>query len=188
MRKLSRTNSPKPNHGTRQSRGMDPARGIEGEDELRNDEEAENGLAQLIMALVKVLLEVVERQAARVVDSDALEPEGVEKLGTALIRLRKSFARVCERFGIKEADLNRLPFGQVLDSSSTKRARSVNVLGSDIVEIIDRLIEKRTTISGEVSISLAGVELVVLHLLATLEPSPKVRSGHRPEILSVGGR
>jgi hypothetical protein len=38
------------------------------------------------------------------------------------------------------------------------------------VNVLDRLIEKKTTIAGEVTISLAGIELVVLHLLASLEP------------------
>jgi hypothetical protein len=137
------------------------------------------------VALTKVLLDVVEKQAARRVTSGSLNPSQIERLGRSLMQVRKRFQQMCETLGLSPSELElplsqqtlnatdaAKPLLQISNPSSLGPAfsSSVGLTTDAIVNVIDRLIEKRTTIAGDITISLAGVELVVLHLLATLEP------------------
>ncbi|MFM8445511.1 MAG: gas vesicle protein K, partial [Methylococcus sp.] len=58
---------------------MSPHLAIDG-DKVRN------GLAQLVLTLVKLLHELLERQAIRRMDSGTLTDEEIEKLGQTLMR------------------------------------------------------------------------------------------------------
>lgn len=140
----------------------------------------QDGLAKLVLALVKILLDVMERQAFRRVESGSLKQKEIERLGRALMNIRQRFEEVSKRFGFETNELD-LPLRELntraaqksQDNSSQVPVNSRNQAGltsESLVNIIDLLIEKRTTIAGEVTLSLAGIDLVVLHLLASLEP------------------
>ena len=65
-----------------------------------------NGLAQLVLTLVKLLHELLERQAIRRMDSGSLTDEEIERLGMTLMRQADELDKLREVFGLKDDDLN----------------------------------------------------------------------------------
>jgi len=65
-----------------------------------------NGLAQLVLTLVKLLHELLERQAIRRMDSGSLSDEEIERLGMTLMRQAEELDNLREVFGLKDEDLN----------------------------------------------------------------------------------
>jgi len=65
-----------------------------------------NGLAQLVLTLVKLLHELLERQAIQRMDSGSLTDEEIERLGLALMRQAEELDRLRELFDLKVEDLN----------------------------------------------------------------------------------
>ncbi len=69
-------------------------------------ENAKNGLAQLVLTLVKLLHEVLERQAIRRIEAGSLTDGQVDRLGVALMRQAEVLEQLRREFGLEEADLN----------------------------------------------------------------------------------
>lgn len=65
-----------------------------------------NGLAQLVLTLVKLLHELLERQAIRRMDSGSLTEEEIERLGLTLMQQAEELDRLREVFELKDEDLN----------------------------------------------------------------------------------
>lgn len=65
-----------------------------------------NGLAQLVLTLVKLLHELLERQAIRRMDSGSLTEEEIERLGLTLMQQAEELDRLRDVFDLKEEDLN----------------------------------------------------------------------------------
>ena len=71
-----------------------------------NGDKVRNGLAQLVLTLVKLLHELLERQAIQRMDSGSLTDEEIERLGLTLMRQAEELDRLREVFDLKEEDLN----------------------------------------------------------------------------------
>lgn len=69
-------------------------------------ERAERGLAQLVLTLVELIRQLLERQALRRVESGSLSDAEIERLGTTLMRLEERMDELTEAFGLDEDDLN----------------------------------------------------------------------------------
>ncbi|WP_295540613.1 gas vesicle protein K [uncultured Thiohalocapsa sp.] len=69
-------------------------------------ERMRNGLAQLVLTLVKLLHELLERQAIARMDAGSLSDEEIERLGMTLQRQAEELKRVQEVFGLQDEDLN----------------------------------------------------------------------------------
>ncbi len=69
-------------------------------------ENVRNGLAQLVLTLVELLRELLERQALRRIDAGSLTSGEVERLGTTFIRLAEEIDRLKQYFGFTDEDLN----------------------------------------------------------------------------------
>jgi hypothetical protein len=69
-------------------------------------ESVERGLAQLVLTIVELLRQLMERQALRRIDGGQLSEEQVERLGTTFMELDKRMAQLREQFGLDEEDLN----------------------------------------------------------------------------------
>ena len=69
-------------------------------------ESVERGLAQLVLTIVELLRQLMERQALRRVDGGGLSEEQVERLGTTFMELDRRMAELTEQFGLTERDLN----------------------------------------------------------------------------------
>jgi Gas vesicle protein K len=75
---------------------------------LRADPETvERDLAALVLTVIELLRQVMERQALRRVEEDeSLTDEQVERLGVALMRLDAALERLKDHFGLSADDLN----------------------------------------------------------------------------------
>lgn len=69
-------------------------------------ENAKNGLARLVLTLIKLLHELLEKQAIRRMDSGTLTEEEIERLGLTLMRQTEEINRIAREFGLDEEDLN----------------------------------------------------------------------------------
>jgi len=66
----------------------------------------ENGLAKLVLTLIEVIRQLVERQAIRRVEGGSLSEDEVERLGTRLMQLEEEMGRMKKHFGLTDDDLN----------------------------------------------------------------------------------
>ena len=69
-------------------------------------EKTKNGLAQLVLTVVKLLHELLEKQALRRIDAGELTDDEIERLGRTLMRQSEELARISREFGLKDEDLN----------------------------------------------------------------------------------
>jgi hypothetical protein len=69
-------------------------------------ENVRNGLAQLVLTLVELLRELLERQALRRIDAGSLGTAEVERLGTTFLRLAEEIDKLKQYFGFTDEDLN----------------------------------------------------------------------------------
>jgi hypothetical protein len=65
-----------------------------------------NGLAKLVLALLNVIHELLERQAMRRIDGGSLSGTQAEALGEALMRQARTILELCDQLGITEEDLD----------------------------------------------------------------------------------
>jgi len=65
-----------------------------------------NGLAQLVLTLVKLLHELLERQGIRRIEGGTLTEAEIERLGLTLMRQAREIERLRQEFGLEEEDLN----------------------------------------------------------------------------------
>ncbi|WP_201714555.1 gas vesicle protein K [Rossellomorea arthrocnemi] len=84
---------------------MQPASGTNGRINF-DPEKAEQGLAQLVLTVVELLRQIVERHAMRRVEGGTLTDEQVENLGIALMNLEEKMEELKEVFGLDAEDLN----------------------------------------------------------------------------------
>jgi hypothetical protein len=69
-------------------------------------ESLERGLAQLVLTIVELLRQLMERQALRRIDAGGLSDEQEERLGRTFMELDRRMAELREEFGLTEEDLN----------------------------------------------------------------------------------
>ncbi len=69
-------------------------------------DELEKGLAQLVLTLIELLRQLLERQALRRIDGGSLTPEEVERLGETFMLLAERMDELKEAFGLEDEDLN----------------------------------------------------------------------------------
>jgi CRISPR/Cas system-associated endonuclease Cas1 len=66
----------------------------------------EKGLASLVLTIVELLRQLMERQALRRVEQGDLTDEQVDRIGTTLMALEEQMNRLREHFGLSPEDLN----------------------------------------------------------------------------------
>ena len=68
-------------------------------------ERVERGLAQLVLTVVDLLRELMERQALRRMEGGSLEEDDIERLGLAFVGLNDRMAELKDQFGLTDDDL-----------------------------------------------------------------------------------
>ncbi len=77
-------------------------------------ETAEHDLAKLVLALVDMVRQLLERQAIRRVNAGSLTEDEVERMGETFCRLDRRMEELRTAFGIRREDLN-LSLGSIRD-------------------------------------------------------------------------
>ena len=68
-------------------------------------DDVERSLAGLVLGLVEMLRQVLERQAVRRMEGGTLTDDEIERVGLALMRLERKVHELAEQFGLKDEDL-----------------------------------------------------------------------------------
>lgn len=124
----------------------------------------QKGLAKLVLAVVELLRQILEKQAQRRVQSGSLTTEEVERLGLTFMQLKEKMGELSDKFGFQSGELESV-FGSLnVGNSQSGRA--------SLVDIVDKLLVKGVTIGGKVTIAVADIDLVALDLFAVLSALP----------------
>lgn len=71
-----------------------------------NPENAEKGLAKLVLTLIELIRKLMEKQAMRRVEAGSLTDEEIERVGETLEKLENKMKELKEIFGLKDEELN----------------------------------------------------------------------------------
>ena len=82
------------------ARAEDPARWNANPDEVRQS------VVRLVLTLAEFVREVLERQAIRRMEEGSLEPDQIEAVGLALMRLEETLHDLARQFDLTPDDLN----------------------------------------------------------------------------------
>jgi hypothetical protein len=69
-------------------------------------ENVESGLAKLVLTVIELLRQLIEKQAMKRIEDDSLTEEQIEKLGETLMKLEKKMNELKVIFNLKDQDLN----------------------------------------------------------------------------------
>ena len=69
-------------------------------------ETVERGLAQLVLTLVELLRQLMERQALRRMERGSLSDEQIDRLGETFMLLERRMDELTEHFKLERSDLN----------------------------------------------------------------------------------
>jgi hypothetical protein len=69
-------------------------------------EDVQKGLAKLVLTLVELLRQLMERQAVRRIEGGSLTDDEIERLGQTFMKLDQRMGELLETFGLKRSDLN----------------------------------------------------------------------------------
>jgi hypothetical protein len=69
-------------------------------------ESLEKGLAQLVLTLVELIRQLMERQALRRIDGGSLSADEVERLGETFMLLEQKMEELRDHFELEKEDLN----------------------------------------------------------------------------------
>lgn len=78
-------------------------------------EKVQQGLAQLLLSVVELLRQLMEKQALRSIDSGRLSEHQVERVGTTLMHLEARMEELKAHFGIDDLNIDLGPLGPLLD-------------------------------------------------------------------------
>ena len=84
---------------------MEPAKWSSGRLDI-NPDNVKNGLGRLVLTVMKLLHELLERQAIQRIEGGSLSDEQVEDLGNTFMHQAQEIERLRKAFGLEEDDLN----------------------------------------------------------------------------------
>jgi hypothetical protein len=87
-------------------------------------EKVEQGLAKLVLVVVELIRQLLEKQALRRIEGGRLVPDQVEKLATTMAKLEQQVRELQEHFGIDDLDLDLGPLGKVFDNHAGAKRTS----------------------------------------------------------------
>ncbi len=82
-----------------------------------SQETIEQGLAKLVLGLIELLRQLLERQAIRRMEGGTLSDAQVEEMGLALMKLEQKIKELAQQFDLRPEDLNLNlgPLGNLLE-------------------------------------------------------------------------
>jgi hypothetical protein len=125
----------------------------------------QKGLAKLVLTVIELLRQILERQAQRRIESGSLTTEEVERLGLAFLQIKETMNQLSEKFGFDPGEV-----GNAL--TSLVKSGNSQLGKTSLVDVIDKLLTKGVVVGGRITVSVADVDLVALDLLAMLSGLP----------------
>ncbi len=71
-----------------------------------DEENVQAGLVQLVLAVIELIRQLLERQALRRIDAGSLSEEQIERLGVTFLRLQEQMDDLKKQFHLTDEDLN----------------------------------------------------------------------------------
>ena len=71
-----------------------------------NPKNVERGLSKLVLTLIELIRELLEKQAMRRIDAGSLSEEEIERVGETLMKLENKMQELKGIFGLKDEELN----------------------------------------------------------------------------------
>lgn len=96
----------------------DPATAPAGSPRTRIDldpHKVEQGLLKLVLALVELIRQLMEKQALRRIEAGSLSPEQIDRLGRTLMQLENKIRELQQQFEIDDLNISLGPLGNLLD-------------------------------------------------------------------------
>ncbi len=69
-------------------------------------DDVRNGLGKLVLTLVELIRQLLERQAIRRIEAGSLADDEIERLGMTFLQLGEQVTLLRELFGLEDEDLN----------------------------------------------------------------------------------
>lgn len=71
-----------------------------------DQEKVKKGLGQLVLTLVELVRQLLEKQALRRIEGGSLTDQEIESLGLTFLELNEQMKRLKQEFGLTDEDLN----------------------------------------------------------------------------------
>jgi hypothetical protein len=71
-----------------------------------DEDNASQGLAELVLTLIKLIHDLLEKQAVRRMENGTLTDDEVERIGQTLMQQADELERLCDIFGLELSDLD----------------------------------------------------------------------------------
>lgn len=81
-------------------------------------DKVENGLAQLVLSLLELIRQLVEKQAIRRIEGGSLTDAQIDDLGVTLMRLERQMQELKAHFHVDSLNIDLGPLGPLLDEGS----------------------------------------------------------------------
>jgi hypothetical protein len=75
----------------------------------------ERGLLKLVLSVVELIRQVMEKQAMRRIDAGTLTADQVDRLGVSLMEVEATIRQLQRQFGIEDLNIDLGPIGPLLD-------------------------------------------------------------------------
>ena len=75
----------------------------------------EQGVVKLVLVLVELLRQVMEKQAMRRIDAGGLTEADIDRLGVSFMQMEATIQSLQSRFGIDDLNIDLGPVGRLLD-------------------------------------------------------------------------
>jgi hypothetical protein len=135
----------------------------------------QKGLAKLVLVVIELLRQVLERQAQRRISSGTLTREEVERLGLAFMQIKQTITDISEQFGFSPQEFD-------IRLNQTYNKLTGTSSSATLVDVVDHLLNKGVLLGGQVKISVADIDLVILDLLGVLSAVHGVKATKRRNI------
>jgi hypothetical protein len=76
----------------------------------------ERGVLTLVLSLVELLRQVMEKQAMRRIEAGSLTSDEIDRLGCSLMELETTLRELQVRFGIENLNIDLGPLGSLVDA------------------------------------------------------------------------
>ena len=154
-----------------------------------------------MLTLVKLLHDVLERQAVRRMEAGRLTDAQIENVGAALFAQAEEILRLQRQFGFSDKDLSLalgVPHGDAVKGIAMPSAQSMthSVESTNLADLLERILDKGVVVAGDISIKLVEVELLTIQLRLVICSVDKARElgldwwnhNGRPERLAPGAK